>query len=68
MIHANQLFEMLQEEAGDGGAVILIRAKPGDDIVVLAAGPSEKVAWLLDVGEEYVERYCAWHAQKLLNT
>ncbi len=68
MIHANQLFEMLQEEAGDGGAVILIRAKPGDDIVVLAAGPSEKVSWLLDVGEEYVERYCAWHAKKLLNT
>ncbi len=45
MISADKLFEMLQEEAGAGGAVILIRAKPGDDIKILADGPTEKVAW-----------------------
>ena len=67
MISADELFEMLKAEAGAGGAVILIRAKPGDDIKILADGPSEKIAWLLDVGEEYVERYCSWHARKLLD-
>ncbi len=66
MISVGKLFEMLQEEAGEGGAIILMRAKPGDDIQVLAQGPSDKLAWTLDVGEEYVENYYRWHLKKAL--
>lgn len=52
-----ELFEMLKEEAGEGGAIILMRAKggKGEAFRVLTAGHIHSVMGLLSIGGQFIQ-------------
>lgn len=55
---ANEIFELLKEEAEEGGAVIVYMAKPGDAITILMEGPPNLVHWALVLGTQEIQNQC----------
>lgn len=52
-----ELFKLLKEEAGDAGAVIVMRARggKGENFRVLTDGKIHSVLGLLTIGNEYIQ-------------
>lgn len=53
-----EIFKLLMEEAGEGGAVVLFRAKSEEDITILADGSNHMVNWVMTLGVPDIRRQC----------
>ncbi len=64
----NEIFDLLKNEAGPNGAIILMRAKggPGEAMKILTDGQIHSVMGLLSIGSPWVQDKLNQKLQELL--
>ncbi len=65
----NEIFDLLKNEAGPNGAIIVMRAKggPGESLQILTDGQIHSVLGLLAIGAPQVQEKLHARVEKLLD-